>query len=241
MKKYPLFLILFLIAMVVATGCTRSEPAAVSPPVTVVQTPLATPIPTTSEITPVPTPLVTYQPPVPPESVMVSATPTRVATDNPYLEYLNVRKKTFDYSIPNCPMGVAFPAIVNDSRYGIQHQVPKLTALSEDEYETFLWKYTEGKAENTPVKTLNQCQGADGDPRWNFVETRVILNPTNVRPANYTLSVNVRSKGEVIARFMTTQTLTIDKKILLTYYIPLKADDQDLFETVGVTYTRLPN
>jgi len=242
MKKYTLFLIFFLIAILVASGCTRSESTGVSEPVTVVQTTLSPSLPPTSYTTPVPSALVTYRPEsVPPEPATVSETPTRIATDNPYLEYLQFRKKTFDYSIPNCPMEDAFPSIVKDPRYGIQQPIPKLTALSEDEYETFLRKYTEGKAENTLLKTLPICQGAEGDPRWNFVETRVILNPTNVRPANYTISLNVRSNGEVIAQFKTTKTLIIDQKITLTSYIPLKADELDLLDTVGVTYTRLSN
>ena len=138
-------------------------------------------------------------------------------------------------------MGDAFPAIAKDPDYGIKQIVPKLASLSEDEYETFLRKYTEGKAENTPVKTLPQCQGYEGDPRWNFVETRVIVNPTNVRPANYTISLDVRSNGEIIAQFRTTRTLIIDQKVTLTSYIPVKADELDLFDTVGVTYTRLSN
>jgi hypothetical protein len=164
---------------------------------------------------------------------------TRIQVDNPYLEYLQVRKKTFDYSIPNCPMQSAFPAIVNDPDYGIQHQTAKLTALTEDQYEEFLRKYTEGKAENTRIKDIQGCQGAEGKPEWNFVEIRVILDPTNIRPANYTISQNVRSNGKIIAQFMTTRTLVINEKVALTSYVPVKSDELDLFDTISVTYTRL--
>jgi hypothetical protein len=37
----------------------------------------------------------------------------------------------------------AFPVIARDTEYGIQQVVPKLTAVSQDEYDTFLRKYTE--------------------------------------------------------------------------------------------------
>jgi hypothetical protein len=240
MKKHTLFLIFLLIAILVTSGCTRSESTGVSEPVTAVQTTPPPSLPPTAYTSPVSTPLVTYRPEiVPPSLATVTETPTRIATDDPYLEYLQVRKKTFDYSIPNCPMEDAFPAIVKDPGYGIKQVEPKLTALSEDDYETFLRKYTEGKAENTAIKTLQVCQGSEGNPYWNFIETRVILNPTNIKPSDYTISINVRSNGKIIAQFKTTRTLTIDQQVILANYIPIKADEVDLFDGVGVTYTRL--
>ncbi|PKL69191.1 MAG: hypothetical protein CVV30_06335 [Methanomicrobiales archaeon HGW-Methanomicrobiales-1] len=169
---------------------------------------------------------------------VVTAQTTRIQVDNPHLEYLQVRKKTFDYSIPNCPMQTAFPAIANDPGYGIQQPMPRLTALTQDQYDEFLWKYTERKAENTAIKTLPACMGAEANPGWNFVEIRVILNPTNVRPASYTITENVQSKGETVAQFTTTRTLVLDEKVTLTSYVPVKADELDLFDSVGMTYTR---
>lgn len=239
MKKSTIFLIFFLIAILVTIGCTRTEPAGNGEPVTTVQPVLSPVLPQTTGTVPVPDTLVTYRQVVPPELTPLTVTTTRIATDNPYLEYLNVRKKTFDYSIPNCPMENAFPAIVKDPGYGIKQTEPKLTALSEDEYQTFLWKYTEDKAENTAIKTLTQCQGADGNPYWNFIETRVILNPTNLRPADYTISINARSNGKIIAQFKTTRTLNQDQKVILTNYMPVRADEVDLFDDIQITYTRL--
>ncbi|MDO9326578.1 MAG: hypothetical protein Q7T80_16635 [Methanoregula sp.] len=239
MKKSSIFLIIFLIAILVTSGCTRPESTGVSEPVTPVLPALSPAISDTSDATPAPSPLATYRKVVPPQLTAVTETTTRIATDNPYLEYLQVRKKTFDYSIPNCPMAEAFPAIVNDSGYGIKQITPKLTMISEDEYETFLRKYTEGKAENTAIKTLQGCLGADGNPYWNFIETRVILNPTNFKPSDYIISTDVRSNGKIIAQFTTTKTLTIDQKVILTNYIPIKADEVNLFDDIGLTYTRL--
>ena len=67
----------------------------------------------------------------------------------------------------------------------------------------------------------------------------VVLDPTNVRPSNYTISVNVRSQGNIIAQFRTTQTLVIDNQVILISYIPVKTNEMDLFDSVDVTYTRL--
>jgi len=239
MQKRIILLIFLLLGIVLASGCTSPQsPAAVTPEPT-----LPTSTPTIVPVTPSPSvtmlPGVTYRPDIQHPDVGITTVPTtRIQIDNPYLDYLTIRKKTFDYSIPNCPMQSAFPAIANDPDYGIQHQVPKLTAVSEDDYQTFLRKYTEGNAENTVLKNIQGCQGAEGKPEWNFVEVRAILIPTNVRPANYTISQNVRSNGKIITQFVTTRTLVIDEKVSLTSYIPVKADEMNLFETVDVTYTR---
>ncbi|MEI8330814.1 MAG: hypothetical protein WCF90_04060 [Methanomicrobiales archaeon] len=239
MKTHTLFLIVFLMAILVTSGCARTDSAGVNQLVTTIQPKLSPVIPGTTYATPVLTAIVTYQKFVPPSLTAVPATSTRIATDNPYLEYMNFRKQLFDFGIPNCPMADAFPAIVNDTAYGIKQREPKLTTISEDEYRTFLRKYTEGNAENTAIKTLGACRGADGYPNWNFIEIRVILNPTNFNPADYTITLNARSNNKVIAQFKTTQTLEIDQKITLLYYIPIHADEVNLFDDVQVTYTRL--
>jgi hypothetical protein len=185
-----------------------------------------------------PLPGITFRPEDLHYGTIATAQTTRIQTDNPYIEFIQVRKKTFDYSIPNCPMQDAFPVIAEDPTYGIQQRVPKITAITEDEYETFLRKYTVGKAENTLLKDIQGCQGAEGKPEWNFIEIRVILDPTNIRPVNYTISQVVRSNGEIIAQFPTTRTLVIGEKLALTSYVPIKTEELDLFDTVGVTFTR---
>jgi hypothetical protein len=134
----------------------------------------------------------------------------------------------------------AFPFIANGTGYGIKQVVPNLSAISEEEYEHFLRKYTVGDAENTRFKTLAVCQAsATAEPTWNFVEIRLVLDPTNYIPANYTISRNVWSDGKIVAQFPTTQLLAVDEKVILTSYVPLRTDEVDLIDTVGVTYTRL--
>jgi hypothetical protein len=173
-----------------------------------------------------------------PAGTVIPAATTRIASDNPYLEYLNVRKRTFFSPIPNCLMETAFPTIAKDSGYGIKQVSPKLTALSADEYEYFLRKYTNGDAENTPLNTPAACQGAEAEPTWNFVEVRLVLIPTNFFPSDYTITRNVRSDGKIVAQIATTEHLVIDDKVNMTSYIPVRMDEMDLFDGVGVTYTR---
>jgi hypothetical protein len=134
----------------------------------------------------------------------------------------------------------AFPSIANGTGYGIKQVMPNLSAISEEEYEHFLRKYTEGDAENTRLKSLAVCQGsATAEPTWNFAEIRLVLDPTNYIPANYTITRNVWSDGKIVVKFPTTQRLVIDEKVILTSYVPLRTDEVDMIDTVGVTYTRL--
>jgi hypothetical protein len=239
MKKGIILLVFLLLGIIFTSGCINPQVSAPVSPETAPPTSTPIAVPQTSSPPGVSLPSVTLKSDDFSQNTGTVTEPTtRIQVDNPYLEYLQVRKKTFDYSIPNCPMKSAFPAIVNDPDYGIQHQTPKLTALTEDQYEVFLRKYTEGKAENTQIKDIQGCQGAEGKPEWNFVEIRVILDPTNIRPTNYTISQNVRSNGKIIAQFTTIRTLVINEKITLTSYVPLKSDELDLFDTVSVTYTR---
>jgi hypothetical protein len=116
--------------------------------------------------------------------------------------------------------------------------VPKLAAISEDEYESFRQKYTEGDARNTQLKVPAVCQNTDNEPTWNFIEVRIVLTPTNFFPSDYTITQNVRSGGEVVARFATTKRLVIDEQLVLVSYVPLHADEVDLFDRVELTYTR---
>lgn len=239
MHKRIILLVFLLLGIILASGCTSPQSPATVSLETAMPTISSTVIPVTPNPTVTTSPGITFKPDNPqPVFGITTVQTTRIQVDNPYLEYFNVRKKTFDYSIPNCPMQNAFPSIAKDPDYGIKQLNPKLNSLTQDQYDLFLWKYTEGKAENTQIKTLQECAGAEGNPEWNFVEIRAILNPTNFRPANYTISQVVRSNGKIIAEFTTTQTLVIDKRITLTSYVPIKADELDLFDTVGITYTR---
>ena len=238
MKKSTLLLVFLVPGLILVAGCTG--PAApgpvpagttgpVSPAATTAVTIVTSPILTLSETT---------QPGHLPTDTLTTVPTTRIASDNPHLEHLNVTKKTFADPLPNCLMATAFPSIAGDPAYGIQQVVPKLAALSDDDYQAFLRKYTEGKAENTPLKSLPVCQGTAAEPTWNFIEIRVVLDPTNFQPSNYTITEEVRSKGDVIARFSTDQQLIINQQFAMTSYVPIRTSELDLFDSVGMAYTR---
>ena len=239
-KKSTILLILLFAGIILAAGCTGPvSPGAQTPKNPVPASPSVV-VPVITAVTPESHPNVTSMPPNPSEGSITTVPTTRIASDNPYLEYLNVRKRTFDDPLPNCLMGNAFPFTKNETSYGIQQIVPKLSAISEDEYWSFLRRYSQGNAENTPLKIITACQGSvTAEPTWNFVEIRVVLDPTNYNPANYTITENVWSDGKIVAQFPMTRRLVIDEQVILTSYIPVRTDEVDLIDSVVVTYTRL--
>jgi hypothetical protein len=239
-KKSTLLLILVFAGIILAAGCTGPlSPGAQTPKNPVPVSPSGV-IPVITAVTPEQLPNVTLSAPNPLEGTITTVATTRIASDNPYLEYLNVRKRTFDNPLPGCLMGNAFPFTINGTGYGIQQIVPKLSVISEEEYWSFLRRYTQGNAENTPLKIITACQGSvTAEPTWNFAEVRIVLDPTNYNPANYTIIQNVWSDGEIVAQFPTTRQLVIDEQVVLTSYIPVRTDEVDLIDSVVVTYRRL--
>jgi hypothetical protein len=239
MKSNTILLGFLLSGVILAAGCTVPvSPVVTEPETTSLVTPPAVDVVDTS-LSPEPSPTSPIWQDLQTVDAFTTVATTRPASDNPHLEYLNVRKRTFVNPVPNCLMENGFPAIAKDPDYGIRQVVPKLTEVSEEEYLTFLRKYTEGEAENTQLKTLSSCQGSDAEPVWNFIEIRIILVPTNFYPSNYTITQNVRSNGEIVAQFATTERMVIDENVVLTRYVPLHADEVDLFDSVEVTFTRL--
>ncbi len=247
MKKIPLSLMGFVLGLILAAGCTgpvspavmvTGSPAPVSTPQVVESPPARVAEPATTTMVPASTRSVApvqYQTLHPVE--VTSAVPTRVASDNPFLVNLNIRKRTFDYPLPNCFMQAAFPGLLKDT-YGIQQVVPNLAVLSEDEYLAFIRKNTEDNSETSKLKTPPVCLGSAAEPTWNFIEVRVILDPTNVHPADYTINENIVSDGKVVVRFATTRSLVIGEQVTLLSYVPIRSDEVDLFDAVVITYAR---
>jgi len=132
-----------------------------------------------------------------------------------------------------------FPKIAKDPNYGLNQPVPKITAISAGEYNTFIRDFTEGKNENTKVIGIYRCQGVIGTPYWNFVQISANLIPTNPRPSNYSISLNVRSKGKIVTQINTTELLVKDHMITLTSYIPLKTNEMEIFDGVEITFIKL--
>jgi hypothetical protein len=117
--------------------------------------------------------------------------------------------------------------------------VPKIIAISQGEFNTIIRDFTEGKNENTKVIGIARCQGAIVTPYWNFVQITSTLTPTNPRPSNYTISLNIRSKGKIVAQVNTTELLVQDHMITLTSYIPLKSEEMEIFDGVEITFYKL--
>jgi hypothetical protein len=237
MKINTFVVVLFLLGCILLSGCTTPAPDKPVP----TATPVAEAVVVTE--TPVSTPVQVSTPrsdahAVPTVNPVTATETTRIASDNPSLEYLNIRKQTFDYSIPNCVMQTAFPAIITDT-YGIRQVEPKLTEISEDDYQNFLRKYTESGLENTQLKTPNGCFGTPSEPTWNFIEVRVNLKPTNIRASDYLITEKIISGGKVVQEFPVTKRLVIDEGVSLLSYIPIRANEVDLFDSVAVTFTRL--
>jgi hypothetical protein len=238
MKKITLLLVFLLPGIILAAGCTGTVSPGSAPTESTIPTSPAATIGVTAIPSTGPASSGAGLPGYPPSETATTIPTTRIASDNPHLEYFNVTKKTFADPLPNCLMANAFPAVAADPLYGIKQVVPKLTAISDDDYQAFLRKYTEGKAENTPLKSLPACQGSAAEPTWNFIEIRVVLDPTNFQPSNYTITEEVRSNGKIIAQFPTDQKLVINQQFAMTSYVPIRTSELDLFDNVGLTYTR---
>jgi hypothetical protein len=237
MNTSTILLVFFLGGIILAAGCTVPLSSGVPIPETTL--PAGTPAADVKNTPLSPAPAsTTFWPERPVVGEFTTVPTTRPASDNPHLDYLNIRKRTFENPLPDCLMEHAFPAIAADPDYGIEQLVPKLAAISEDEYESFRQKYTEGDARNTQLKVPAVCQNTDNEPTWNFIEVRIVLTPTNFFPSDYTITQNVRSGGEVVARFATTKRLVIDEQLVLVSYAPLHADEVHLFDRVELTYPR---
>lgn len=243
-KSKGLFLILFLcIAAIFATGCTSSgsslAPVASPAPTTaavVVITTIDAPVQTAASVIVTATPATTITTTAVPEPTV-----TLIQKDNPHLLYFTFRKNYLITNMDNCPFTEAFPLVGKDPAYGLSKTPKKITALSSKEMRVFNRDYIEGKGEASKSVGVSRCEGAIKYPLWNFVEIRAKLSPTNARPANYTISLDVRSQGKVIARFNTTELLTLDQNIEFVSYIPLQTNDMDFFDSAEVTYNKLPN
>lgn len=238
MIKRSLILVFILSSTILATGCMirsgMSVPAAPETTAAVVYTP----VPATSFVSPVPTTFGPGWPAAPLVGEYTTTPTTRPAADNPFLEELAIKKRTFVNPLPDCFMEHAFPAIAMDPGYGIKQVHPKLAYISEHDYDDFLEEFTEGVSEDTALKTPAVCQNTGNEPVWNFAEVRIVLIPTNPTPSDYTISENILSDGKIIARFESTERLVIDETRVITRYVLLHADEVDLFDSVEVTFTR---
>jgi hypothetical protein len=242
------FFVLLLI-LVTFTGCTNSTTENLTALTNEKSTPVTqSTIPSVSQTTQTlstSTPSETLSLPqtVTTQTIAVTTTPKQQPTikyPDPYIQGSTITKNYFYFPIANCPMQEAFPSIAKDPDYGLKPTIPKLTAISAGEYNVFLRDYTEGKNENTKMIGVSRCQGAISTPYWNFIQVHLLLSPRNSRPTNYTISINVHSRGNTIAQFNTTENLTMEQLTGFTTYIPLKTDEMDQIDNIDFSFTQLP-
>ena len=233
MKRY-IIPFLFLAGIILVCGCMTPDTPDTNLPETTI--PTTTPTPElTMQVTTKPVSEVSY---VPQPTYPITTATTRVAIDNPYFDNLQVTKRYFPVSIPNCPMQLAFPAVASDPSYGIKQAQPKLLAYSARDYREFLYEYVTGSGADTRFTNVTKCDGQAKDPEWNFARVRIIVHPTNIIPTNYTISVNLLSDDTTIAQFKSTSQLVIDNPVTIEYYVPVKTTEMDLIDTATVAFSR---
>lgn len=71
------------------------------------------------------------------------------------------------------------------------------------------------------------------------MKVSAIVNPTNVRTANYTITLNIRSQGKLASRFSYAKSLSLNNPVSLSWFIPLKVSELDKFDSVDITYEKL--
>ena len=263
-KSPPIFLVLVLIAVILAPGCTSSTgaPRTATAGMTTPSPPQsATPASVQKTITNAPVITVTALPVgittgVPVE--MITSSPAASSANDPYQEYLHGTVNYLSYPIGNCDMKIYFPDIAGDSAYGLSVLPAKVTGLSSYQMEKFLRENTEipvndyynstgdpqYNPENVKLKdrkifSHHGCLDQVVDPQWNFVEVAIHIIPRNARPTNYTIGINILSYGEkIVAQITTDKTLTLDHPEDLTIYIPLKTNDMSRFTGASLVYRK---
>jgi len=169
-----------------------------------------------------------------------TAEPSLRAEPEPYVNSIGFNSYYFSFDIPGCDMKELFPAIAHDPDYGIEQPVPKLSSVSAAEIRSFIRDYIQGSNEHSLFKGIYGCQGVSMSPNWNFAEISASITPRNARPANYEISLIIKSQGKNITVFTTQETLTPDQPIAFVRYIPMKTDEMELLDIPYITFTLVP-
>jgi hypothetical protein len=250
------------IGLLCCAGCTSTEapetPVPAVPQATIIQTstvttadsvPAATPpaapiIPATADATPaISTPVGT---PVPVTPTWIQESYGKDAMSDPRIVLLTFDKECMAFDIPDCGMRVAFPQAAGDPGYGIRQPVPKLLMLTEEEIDAFTDTYSivdkrypdsERRIDPNAIGGAS-CAGVPANPVWNFVRVNATLMPRNARPAEYDIGINVRSRRDVIAQVTMNRTFILDQPVIIVRYIPLKVEEMDAFDSIGLVFAR---
>jgi len=198
-------------------GCTSSK----EPTMSTESVPVTTTYPTKEILLISPTTEISVTTVPPTTIVAVSSTPTPIVADNPSVNKLKFTRNYLINNVHNCEMQEIFSTYAKVPLYGLSQNPPKISAMSEGQFTVFIRDYTDGKNQNSNVIGISDCASVPVTPYWNFVEISAKVTPTNANPINYTVSVNVKSKGRVVAQFKsrvvaqfkTTEQLTLGRMI----------------------------
>jgi hypothetical protein len=165
---------------------------------------------------------------------------------DPRIVLLTYDKECMAFNIPDCGMRVAFPQAAGDFGYGIRQPVPKLLMLTEEEIGAFTDTYSivdkrypdsERRIDPNAIGGAS-CAGVPANPVWNFVRVNATLMPRNGRPGEYDIGINFRSRRDVIAQVTMNQTFILDQPVIIVRYIPLKVEEMDAFNSIGLVFAR---
>lgn len=149
------------------------------------------------------------------------------------MENLEFSKSYYPFTVPDCVMKALIPETAEG--YGIRQPVPALIALSPDRMDAFLQAYPENGA--VPAGSA-ACAAGPASPDWNFVKISGMILPRNARPSEYDIGIGVSSRGKVIAEFRFNETLTLEQQVSFERYVPLRSDETDLFDSIGLIFDK---
>lgn len=250
--------IVLVTGIVLSAGCLTTKPPDNKSIITNPSSPTMTPASVVPSITvpEVPVPITTgtaIVTPTVPETIPVTVTTSWIqksseanSIDNPKIVILSFDRDYFRIPVPDCGMKVVLPQVANDTEYGIKQQVPKLIALSEDQFNGFLNTFEGNYTGEVSSSSFfdpallggSRCAGIPANPTWNFIRINATLIPRNGNPADYDMGINVRSHGRVIEQFRINMTLIIDQPVIFTRYIPLRSDEMDLFDSIEMVFSK---
>ena len=259
MKKDTIFsLIVICISVIFIAGCTnQSIPTASTQAPTsmtivttaaVESTIQSTPIPTTASLlvkTNISSINVTTNSPSTnvPSTISTPAfqtTKESVASD-PYVNRFTLTK--YRYGISDCIMKQAFPDIANDPDYGIHSAHPKLVGISNEKWNAFYQDYITGKNTGQSTFSVSKCQDVPimDSTTWDFAYVEALLTPRNARPSDYSIIITLNVNGKGVAQLISNETLTLEQKITIESWIPIKRTEIDSLGNPSLNFNRLTN
>jgi len=139
-------------------------------------------------------------------------------------------------------MKEVFPAIANDPNYGLKANPPKLSGISEGEWNRFIRDYMEGKNENSKTIGISRCSPqppeSPPNPYWNFNKISVLITPRNSVPTNYEFVIHLHSNGKEVGQVNMNETLDINQPIQIVTYIPMRNDETYMFDSPIITFNQ---